>query len=479
MFVRFVICICLGMVARPSVAQLALAQSTYLGYFDQGSQNCIEWVGPLVVADGEVYALGATTCDDLPGAAGGAFPEPAGGYDAFVVRLSADLGSVLSATYFGGPSFDRALDLAVTADSVYITGTTSSAALPGTSLGSQAAIAGSFDSFVAQFDRGLTQLIQSTFLGGSRDDVGRGIAVDGGGVYLVGSTNSLDFPGSVVGPQPLFGGGGSDAFVAMLPVSLRGPIRATYLGGAGSDEAYAVAADVESIFVTGYAGDQPLPDDFGDNRDQDAFVVRLDRDLSQSLGSSTLGGSSYEYATDVSVAGDWVYIVGTTYSSDLPFTADGAQSSSGEFSPDAFVARFPRSLAGRVQATYDGQVSYGAGIWVGAGAVVISGTVESGEFRHSSAGNQAYLPVFEEDLRTLRQAITFGGSGDDWGGPWGGPVAVELDGGGRVTSVFLSGRTTSDDLPGAAGGLQPDRQGSINAFVARFTAGEIIRGILE
>lgn len=476
MVIRFVVSFCLCLVAAPSVAQLALAQSTYLGYVGPWNQGCIESMHQLAAADGEVYVLGNTSCDDLPGTAGGAFPERAGEYDAFVMRLRADLGAVLGATYYGGPSLDYALDLVVTADSVYITGYTCSAGLPGTSLGSQAAIAGASDAFVAQFDRGLTQLTQSTFLGGGGADVGLGIAVDGDGVYVSGSTSSTDFPGAATGPQPAYGGGLGDGFLARLPVSLRGPIRSTYLGGAGVDRAGALAIDGDSIFVTGYAGEPPLPGDiWQENRDQDAFVARLDRDLSQFLGSSFLGGSSYEYATDIAVAGGWVYIVGDTYSPDLPFTADAAQPSSGEVSPDVFVARFPRSLSGRVQTTYLGEASFSRRIWVGVGAVVVSGTVHSGEAHHSGAGDQVFIAVFEEDLRTLRQAIAFGGSGDEWGMA----MAVELDGGGRVTSVFLAGRTTSADLPAVEGGLQQVRQGSINAFVARFTGGETIGGIIE
>lgn len=466
--------VCLSLFATPSIAQLALERATYLG----GSRpaNCTERLTKLVVADGEVYALGYTGCDGVPGTAGGAFPVRAGGVgtDVYIARLSADLGQVLGATYYGGSSFDFGYDIAVTADAVYITGSTASVVLPGTAGGSQATIGGDGDAFVARFDRGLTQLVQATYFGGSGYDGAYGIAVDGDSVYLGGSTVSLDLPGVTGGPQPFYAGGEEDGFVARIPLELRGPVRSTYLGGSGIDEAGRLAFDGDSIFVAGVTSSADLPGSANgaqsapggsDPETWDAFVARLDRDLEKPIGSSYLGGSENDLATDVAVSGGWVYLVGTTWSADLPFTAGGAEEASGGVFPDAFVARFPPSLDGRVQATYFGAASSGVRLWAGAGAVVVAGTVGAGESHPPFDSSQAYVAAFAGDLRALLLAVAVGGSGVESGAA----LAVEVDDFGVPGHVFLGGRTTSEDLPATAGALQPQRLGLTDGFVARLS----------
>ena len=61
-----------------------------------------------------------------------------------------------------------------------------------------------------------SQLLYSTFLGGSGDDFGYSIALDqNADIYLTGATSSSDFP-VVSAAQPQPGGGSSDAFVAKI-----------------------------------------------------------------------------------------------------------------------------------------------------------------------------------------------------------------------------------------------------------------------
>ena len=51
-------------------------------------------------------------------------------------------------------------------------------------------------------------LVYSTYLGGSGDDVGCGIAVDGAGsAYVTGDTTSTDFPTTAGAAQTTYAGG--------------------------------------------------------------------------------------------------------------------------------------------------------------------------------------------------------------------------------------------------------------------------------
>ncbi|MEL7448935.1 MAG: hypothetical protein AAFN78_06980, partial [Pseudomonadota bacterium] len=75
------------------------------------------------------------------------------------------------------------------------------------------------DAFVAATDLGGTELLFSTFYGGSgRENSNWGLKVDGaGGVYLTGDTQAVDFP-TQAALQPAAAGGG-DAFILKLDAS--------------------------------------------------------------------------------------------------------------------------------------------------------------------------------------------------------------------------------------------------------------------
>jgi hypothetical protein len=85
-------------------------------------------------------------------------------------------------------------------------------------------------------------LVYSTYLGGSSDDYGASIAVDGAGnAYVTGLTSSSDFP-TVASSPSTYGGGAYDAFVTRVNASGT-LVYSTYLGGGGDDEGYGIAVD--------------------------------------------------------------------------------------------------------------------------------------------------------------------------------------------------------------------------------------------
>ena len=109
---------------------------------------------------------------------------------------------------------------------VYVTGETYSNDLPGAAQGSQAARGGGDDGFLARLDPKLTHFIQTTYLGGSGDDIPAAIAIQpqGGQVLVAGMTTSPDLPGAAGGSQPGYAGGddffGGDGFVTRFPAGL-------------------------------------------------------------------------------------------------------------------------------------------------------------------------------------------------------------------------------------------------------------------
>ena len=216
----------------------------------------------------------------------------------------------------GGSGLDTSSDIAVDASgNTYVMGTTTSPDFP-TANPLQGANAGSRDAFLTKVDPG-GSIVYSTYLGGSDSDQGRGMALDSAGdLYLVGATDSPDFP--TVNPsqpscRPSSDGSCDDAFVAKLNASGSALIYSTYLGGGDNDSARDVAlAASGNVYITGTTRSKDFPTTAGafnrscgtdglcneGDRDPsnprpvtDTFVTGLSADGSEVLYSTYLGGA--------------------------------------------------------------------------------------------------------------------------------------------------------------------------------------------
>ena len=110
---------------------------------------------------------------------------------------------------------------------------------------------GSTDTYVAKLNPSGSALVYSTYLGGSGDDQGLGIAVDSAGnAYVTGPTYSPDFP--TQNPLQAEMRGNYDAFVAKLNPSGSALVYSTYLGGSGEEAGHGIAVDsADNAYVTG------------------------------------------------------------------------------------------------------------------------------------------------------------------------------------------------------------------------------------
>jgi len=100
-----------------------------------------------------------------------------------------------------------------------VTGVTFSTDFPGASSSTIQSTfgGGDFDAFVAKINRAGSALVYSTYLGGSGEDAGSGIAVDfTGNAYVTGLTTSTNFPAGSSTFQSTSGGRDFDAFVAKI-----------------------------------------------------------------------------------------------------------------------------------------------------------------------------------------------------------------------------------------------------------------------
>lgn len=167
---------------------------------------------------GNVYITGNTSSPAFPITPGAFDTYYNSGGDIFISKLNADGSALVYSTFFGGSGNDRGMHIALdNKKCAYITGyTASSTNFPTTPTAISTTHNGLNDIFVSKFNGDGSALLYSTYLGGSNNDSGEGIAVDNAGnVYITGSTLSSDFPITLGAFDTTYNGSG-DTFVSKL-----------------------------------------------------------------------------------------------------------------------------------------------------------------------------------------------------------------------------------------------------------------------
>jgi len=206
-------------VAKLNPAGSGLLYATFLGGSD-GDRGS----GIAVDGGGNAYVTGPTYSSDFP-TTPGAFDTTYSGPDVFVAKLNPAGSGLVYATFLGGSSVDHGFGIAVDGGgNAYVTGVTASSDFPAIPGVFDTTHNGEGDAFVAKLNPAGSGLVYATFLGGSSDDQGFGIAVDGSGnTYVTGRTYSSDFPTTPGAFDTTFDGYYYDAFVVKLVAGGVGP----------------------------------------------------------------------------------------------------------------------------------------------------------------------------------------------------------------------------------------------------------------
>jgi hypothetical protein len=378
-------------------------------------------------------------------------------------------------TFLGGSSNDQGLGIAVDgAGNAYVTGSTISSNFPISSVPAQLKRAGVTDAFVTKLGPNGT-LVYSTFLGGSGDDAGNAIAVDGAGnAYVAGTTNSTNFP--VVGAFQSTLRGGNDAFVAKLDPSGGTLVYSTYLGSNTDDFGNGIAVDgLGNAYVTGSTASAGFPNNgavtcLGTKRTgDDAFVAKLDASGATVGYCRFVGGAGVDAGQGIAAdAAGNVWFVGATTSSDLPVQAAVQPTFGGRV--DGFVGKLDPGGA-VVYLSYLGGsgTDLALGVAVDAtGNAYVTGSTDSADFPtvaplqpSLAGGDDAFVTKLNPTGSVLVFSTYLGGSGDDAGN---GIAVHPVD-----SSVFVAGSTRSVDFP-VLSPIQPALAGRLDAFVARLNA---------
>jgi hypothetical protein len=316
-----------------------LLYSTHLGgsLGDYGSSIAVD-------AAGNVYVAGVATSPNFP-LAGAIQTAPGGAADVYVAKLNPSGNSLVYSTYLGGAGNDGATSIAVdSAGNVYLTGVTTSTNFRTANPLQAAHGGGFFDAFVAKLNPSGTQLVYSTYLGGSGEDRGFRIAVDtAGNAYVTGDTDSPNFPTASALQRNY--AGGVDAFVAKVNPSGTALTYSTYLGGTSIEGGTAIAVDsAGSAYVTGFTGSTnfptvaPLQQAFGGGS-FDGFVAKFNAAGSAMDYSTYLGGSGIDSGFGIAAdASGNAYVMGLTDSTNFPL-ANAFQQTNGGGTADLFVAK--------------------------------------------------------------------------------------------------------------------------------------------
>ena len=272
---------------------------------------------------------------------------------------------------------------------------------------------------------GAGDLMWSTFLGGTAEDRGVAIALDGAGnAYVTGRTSSADFPTA----NPMYAarnGFAADAFVSEISADGSTLLYSTYLGGMSPDEGRAiVVASTGHIYVAGQTLKNPVanlpttPGAFeelhsGGNPaapNYDIFVSKFLPDGSPLVFSTLLGGVSNDFCNGLALDGfDNPYVVGRTSSTDVPLSADAIDSTYAANDPaDAVLAKFNAEGSALVYGSYLGGTAEDTGYALavdGAGNAYVSGLTRSADFPTSAGAFDVALDGASDAFLMLQQRL--------------------------------------------------------------------------
>mgnify|MGYP005848811123 CR=1 FL=1 len=201
------------------------------------------------------------------------------GSDIVISRLSTNGANLLASTYVGGSGNDGVNSLNTAnanlvfnelrynyADeirgeimidannNIYVASCTRSTDFPVTAGSFQTTYGGgNMDGVIIKMDNNLTNMIWSSYIGGSLLDAIFSIELDlNDDLLITGGTNSSNFPTTSGTYQTTFGGGRSDGFIALISKNGQQILKSTYFGSGAYDQSYFVKRDkLNNIYIYG------------------------------------------------------------------------------------------------------------------------------------------------------------------------------------------------------------------------------------
>ena len=353
------------------------------------------------------------------------------GCDIVVAKLNALGSSLIASTFVGGAGNDginrnselhynygdafRGEIIVDNGNNIYIASTTSSTDFPLNGATQTTYGGGGLDACVFKLNGQLTNLMWSTYLGGSNFDCAYSVQLDSGGeIYVAGGTKSTNFTTTSNALNQNYQGGIADGFLTHYSANGSTVVASTYIGTAGYDQCFFVQADLDdNIFTVGQSnGNYPITAGTYNNPNSGQFIQKLPNDFSSSLVSTTIGTSSGEI--DISISAFLVSDCNQIFISGWGGSTN----------------RLTTLGALATQSTTNGL------------------PITSPTFQSSTDGEDFYLMVLNEDAQALLYATYFGG----------GTSHEHVDGGtsrfdknGKVYQAVCAGCGGNSDFPTSSG----------------------------
>jgi hypothetical protein len=351
-------------IVKLNQAGTGLLYSTYLGGVG------IDFAFSIGVdSAGNAYVVGTTGSPNFPVTAG-AFQTACGGScgkgtpDAFITKVNSTGSALVYSTFLGGTGDDRGYALILnSAGNAFVTGKTSSADFPVTNGAFQTTKQGTTNIFVAELNAAGSALVYSTYLGGSAVDQGNAIDLDPfGDAYVAGLSTSTNFPVTAGAFQSTLLGA-TNVIAAGINPTGSGLVFSTYLGGSGTDIAWAVRSDSSgNAYVAGQTTSPNFPTTSGAFQTtcrgtcapDNGFVAKVNS-TGTGLGYSTFLGSTGQteiFAMALDTVGD-AYVTGRTNGADFA-TTPGAFFVKNQGSFDGILTELNPTGSGLLYSTYLG-----------------------------------------------------------------------------------------------------------------------------
>jgi hypothetical protein len=451
-------------------------------------------------ASGNAYITGQSASEDFP-VTGNALQQTRMNigsyvYDAVIMKFD-NSGNLIFSTFLGGAQNDAGQGVRVDANGlVFIAGSTSSSDFPVTANALQKTFAGGTDLFFSVLSNDGSQLVYSTYLGGSGDELPlRLVQAANDSFWVAGGASAAGLPVTAgayqktpAGPDTSFIG--NFVYTAGAPQPLAIPAL-TFIGGSTSSQEgdfNDLALDsAGNVYATGFTSSTDFPTTANAYLAGSAFtfsggcynsphpntaqtVAEFSADLKTLIYSSLLGGKTEDQngypvcnQTGRAVHPDGkgnIWIVGTVGMSDFPTTANalsrqlntnglaGVDVSLAELTPGAnsTVLTYGSYLGGS-------QFDYGArAAWDAAGDIWITATTQSTDYPGmisgtslqptNAGGYDTAITELQPDGSKILYATYLGGQGDEDANSGRGTIALDTN-----NNVYLTGGTGSANYP--------------------------------
>ncbi len=466
---------------------LVLDPAVICGYIG-GAGNDFSY-GIAVDNDGSIYFTGQSySAVNFPIVAGGFDGTLGGTTDLFVAKVNPAMTGLVYCSFLGGSGNESGYKgIAVDGEgSAYLAGWTSSADFPVAGGWPYTAHGGGTnDGFVAKVNAAGTALVYSGYLGGSGNfDYVRDIAVDSSGcAYLVGYTDSTNFPTTSGAFDTTHGGGTYDSFVAKVNAAGTALVYSTFIGGSGSDQANGIAVDTSgNAYVVGSTSSTQatfpvtVGPDLTSNGNGDVFVAKVNANGTALVYCGYIGGSVADQGFGIAVdASGNAYVTGVAASTETTFPVTvGPDLTHNGGTYDAFVAKVNAAGTALDYCGYIGGSGLDQGVAIAvdtSGSAYVVGHTPSNEssfpvtggpdLTYNGGTNDVFVAKVKADGSALVYCGYIGGSGDDKAS------GIAVDGRG---AVYIGGQTPSTEATfPVAGGPDLTHNGSSDAFVAKIT----------